>query len=220
LSTLAKTRKSERTREAILASALGLFRRRGFDRTTMRDVAEAAGVALGAAYYYFPSKEALVLAYYAKTQDEHSRRARAATAAASDLRGRVGAVVHTKLDVLARDRKLLGAIFKSVGDPEDPLSVFGEASKDVRDESMRLFDEALEGAQLDEPTRVLAARAMWALHMGVLLYFLHDPSPRQTQTRELADGALDLAVQVVAAAPMMGEMLAPAFQILARAGLI
>jgi AcrR family transcriptional regulator len=214
------TGKSEKTKEKILASALSLFRRKGFDRTTMRDVAKASGLALGAAYYYFPSKESLVLAYYHRTQDEHSRRAREAMQRAPDLRARVGAVFFTKLEILKRDRKLLGAIFKSVGDPEDPLSVFGEAAKDVRDESIRLFDEALEGTELDPTTRAVAARAFWSLHMGALLYYLHDRSPDQEKTRELVNGALDLAVQLVAAAPMMGGMLAPVADLLGRAGLL
>src|SRR5260370_4033731 len=58
------TRKAEETRARILSEALTLFRERGFDQTTMRDIARAAGVAIGAAYYYFESKEALVMAFY------------------------------------------------------------------------------------------------------------------------------------------------------------
>ena len=54
---------SEQTRRQVLDTALALFRKRGFEQTTMRDVAEAAGLSLGAAYYYFKSKEALVGAY-------------------------------------------------------------------------------------------------------------------------------------------------------------
>jgi len=214
------TAKSEKTKETILTSALALFRRRGFEKTTMRDVARAADVDLGAAYYYFPSKESLVVAYYHRTQEEHSRRAREAMAQAEDLRGKIGAVFKTKLEVLQKDRKVLGAIFKSVADPEDPMSLFGSAAKEVRDESIRLFDEALDGADLDPPTRALAARAFWSLHMGVLLYFLHDRSPRQEKTRELTDGALDLAVPLLAAAPMLSGVLAPLAGVLARAGLL
>ena len=52
------TAKGEQTRTAIFETALELFRDRGFDRTTMQDIAVAAGVAKSAAYYYFPSKEA------------------------------------------------------------------------------------------------------------------------------------------------------------------
>ena len=212
--------KSAHTREVILARALALFRRRGFEKTTMRDVAKAADVALGAAYYYFPSKEALVLAYYTTTQAEHTELARRAMTGMTDLRARLGAVVHTKLDVLARDRKLLGVLFKSVGDPTDPLSIFGEASKQVRDDSIAIFDDALEGSGLDASTRALTARAIWSLHMGLLLYFLHDKSPKQTKTRELADGALDVAAPLIRAAPMMTDLLTPIAAVLGRAGLL
>ncbi len=109
--------------ERILEIALRLFRRRGFERTTMRDIAEAAGLSLGAAYYYYPSKEALVLAYYERQQAESEAMA-AAVASTSDVRARLGAVIHGRLEQLARDRKLLGALFHSVGDPASPVSPF------------------------------------------------------------------------------------------------
>ena len=62
--------KAEGTRERIVDAALELFREKGFDETTMRDIAAAAGVATGAAYYYFRSKEELVMAFYARTAQE------------------------------------------------------------------------------------------------------------------------------------------------------
>src|SRR5215467_16045990 len=91
---------SEETRRQILETALGLFRERGLDATTMRDVAAAAGLSLGATYYYFKSKEAIVGAYYTYVQQEHQARARAAFAASADLRDRLRAALHTKIDIL------------------------------------------------------------------------------------------------------------------------
>src|SRR5207302_686077 len=119
------TKKSEATREKILEAALRLFRKRGFERTTMRDIASAAGVAVGAAYYYFRSKDAVVLAYYARTQDAHTALAREAMKRAASVDGRLRAVLHTKIDTIERDRKLLSALFRSIGDPSSELSVFG-----------------------------------------------------------------------------------------------
>ena len=66
--------KGETTRDHVLGTALNLFRRKGFDATTMRDIAEAADLSLGAAYHYFASKDDLVLAYYEGMQAEHERR--------------------------------------------------------------------------------------------------------------------------------------------------
>lgn len=212
--------KSEATRAKILGCALALFRKRGFDRTTMRDVAESAGVALGGAYYYFPSKDALVLAYYQETQAAHSTRARAAMKAARGLRERLGAVFHTKLDVLQKDRKLLGAIFRSVGDPQDPLSLFGSQAADVRSESFALFDEALEGSDIAPEMRSLVTMALWGLHMGILLYFMHDASPKQAKTRRLVDGGLDQVVMLLSIAPMLGPLTQPLAALLEDADLL
>ena len=64
------TPKSEATRRRILAAALSVFRERGFDAATMREIAAAAGMAVGAAYYHFDSKDALVMAFYEQAAQE------------------------------------------------------------------------------------------------------------------------------------------------------
>src|SRR5215813_4796935 len=96
------------TRERILDAALTLFRRKGFDGATMRDVARAAGLSLGAAYYYFESKEALVLAYYQRVQDLHEQLVAAALEGVPRLEDRLERVFSLKLDLIAPDRRFLG----------------------------------------------------------------------------------------------------------------
>mgnify|MGYP006302398759 FL=1 len=47
-------------REAqLLGIARRLFARKGFDATSLRDIAEAAQITKAALYYYFPNKDAL-----------------------------------------------------------------------------------------------------------------------------------------------------------------
>src|SRR5262249_40614611 len=100
------TEKGELTRNLILHHALLLFRESGIDATTMRDIASAADVALGATYYYFPSKEAIILAYYDQVQSEHMRLVQEALAGPKqDLKERLRMVMHTKVDILREDRK-------------------------------------------------------------------------------------------------------------------
>lgn len=50
------------TREQILEVASRLFLDRGFDKTSLREVAEGVGVTKAALYYHFPSKEDLLAA--------------------------------------------------------------------------------------------------------------------------------------------------------------
>jgi AcrR family transcriptional regulator len=189
-----KLSRSESTAEQILDTAIGLFRKNGFDETTMREVAREAGVALGLAYHYFPGKEALVMAYYERVQREHRIVAREKLAHTRSLRDRLAMLLQTKLDILKDDRKLLGALFRYTGSPEHPLSFLGKATAPLRADCMSLFAEAFEPERLPEDLRELLPLAMWALHMGVLLYFLYDSSPNLKRTRKLVDGSVALAV--------------------------
>src|SRR5271170_6557780 len=117
------TGKGALTRRTIFDNALQLFRDNGLEATTMRDVAAKAGVALGAAYYYFPSKEAIIQSYYEIVQEEHTRRVRDALASRKmDLKQRIQLAMRSKLDIVENDRELLGLVFRYSGEPENPLS--------------------------------------------------------------------------------------------------
>jgi AcrR family transcriptional regulator len=195
--------KSTETRASILSHAIRRFREKGFDATTMRDVAEAADVAIGAAYYYFPGKEAMVQAYYDDVQAEHARRVESALAGRKlDLEERLRIAFHTKFDILAQDRKLLGALFRYSADPDHPLSVFGRASGPVREASMKVFAAAIGDEKLPDDIRAALPVALWAAHMGILLYFIHDGSTDQARTRKLIDGVTRLIVRVLGVAKL------------------
>src|ERR1700735_4654519 len=90
------TDKGEQTRRHILQCALELFREKGFDATTMQDVATRADVAKGATYYYFSSKEAIIQAYYEAVQAEQERICAEVFAGSGSLKARLRAAMHTK----------------------------------------------------------------------------------------------------------------------------
>ena len=69
-----RERKKQRTREAIVAAALQLFEERGFDQTTIADIAEAADIAPRTFFGYFPSKEDVVFADFPETVEALSAR--------------------------------------------------------------------------------------------------------------------------------------------------
>jgi AcrR family transcriptional regulator len=213
---------SEATRRQILETALALFRERGFEETTMRDVAARVGVSLGAAYYYFPSKEAIVGAYYDHVQQEHATRCREAFGRAGTLRDRLRAALHTKVDIMQGDRRLLRALFRYGGDPEHPLSWFGPATRPHRELSIALFAESLAAERLPADVRDVAPTLLWALHMGVLLFFVHDASPEQRRTRRLIDAVVDLAIDLrrIVTSPLLRPLRRRAIGVLADAGLL
>jgi AcrR family transcriptional regulator len=194
------TPKGEATRQRALEAALALFRRKGFEATTMRDIAKAAGLSLGAAYHYFPSKDAFVMAYYSWTQEEHERRARKETPEGADLATRLRVLLRTKLDLLARDRKILAALFRNIGEPAHPLSVFSRQTAAIRRRSIALFEGAF--ATLPPALRRPAGLFTWLAHLALILFFIHDRSRGQARTRGLGDELAAMA----AGAPMLLAM--------------
>ncbi len=54
------TKSAGRTREKIVAAAMELFAKKGFDRTTVDEIVARAGVAKGTFYLYFKSKDDLI----------------------------------------------------------------------------------------------------------------------------------------------------------------
>jgi AcrR family transcriptional regulator len=196
------TGKGEETRAAIYETALRLFREKGFDATTMRDIAAGAGVAAGAAYYYFPGKESIIHAYYERVQADHDAEVTRQLEAAprSDLRQRLRIAFHSKLDILQNDRRLLGIVFRYSGEPGHPLSCLGPSTSHLRRGSIEVFGRALAGQSLPPDLAQLLPVALWALHMGVLILFIYDGSARQQRTRMLVEGAIDLAVRLLALA--------------------
>lgn len=213
---------SEETRRQILDTALALFRERGFDATTIRDIATGAGLSLGATYYYFHSKEALVGAYYDYVQNEHAARARAAFERGGRLKERLRAALHTKIDIMQDDRRLLRALFRYGGDPDHRLSWFGAATRSQRLCSIAVFEEALAGERLPDDIRDAAPVLLWTLHMGVLLYFLYDDSPSQRRTRKLIDAAVDFTIGAkrIVTLPLLRPVRRRVIGILRDAGLL
>lgn len=59
-----RSRPAVSTRDKLIAVSLALFNERGPDRVTTAQIAEAAGVNEGNLYYYFKTKQALILAIF------------------------------------------------------------------------------------------------------------------------------------------------------------
>ena len=196
------TDKGEQTRSLIFSKALELFREHGFDATTMQGIASHAGVAKGAAYYYFPSKEALIQAYYETVQTEQERLCADFFAANKVLKSRLRLALISKLDLAKNDRNLLGVVFRYTGEPQHPLSCLGPGTAAIRQRSADVFRDAIAPEKLPEDLRVLLPIALWALQMGLLVMFLYDSSPEQQRTRRMADGALNLTLKLLGLAKL------------------
>jgi AcrR family transcriptional regulator len=183
------------TRRRLYETAVRLIAERGWQATTLRDVAGEAGVSVGLLYRYFPSKRAIVLALYDQLSAEYA--ARAEQMPAGRWRDRFICALTTSLDVLRPHRGTLASLVPVlVGDPDDGL--FSPATAFSRLRVQGAFVAAVEGAS-DRPRGQVApalGRLLYLLHLQILLWWLLDKSPGQRATAalvRLVERALPLA---------------------------
>ena len=194
-----KTRKGEQTRAQILDTALRLFRERGYEETTMRAVAEEAGVSLGNAYYYFKSKEHLIQAFYERTHHEHLAASRELLARERGLRERFLGVMRAKLDTIMPYHQFAGILFKTAADPKSPLNPFSDESLPVRQQATELFAEVVTGSETRLTAELTAElpNLLWVYHMGIVLYWIHDTSPGREKSYRLMERSVKLVLRLV-----------------------
>ena len=186
----ALTPKARRTRERILETALALFADRGYEATTMRDVAWEAGASLGLAYRYFASKEEFALALYLRLAEESEEWARDELAGGT-VAERFEAAMLAKLDQVSPHRGPLAALLARALDPNSRLSALGEGTAAVREKMGGVFLEVVRGAS-DTPAEKQAMQlgnVLYALHLAIILYWFHDRTPESRATRELVGSA-------------------------------
>lgn len=193
------TPKAEETRRRIYDAALELFRDKGFEQTTMRDIAKKSGVALGAAYYYFSSKEAIVLAFYDQMQEEGHQATLDEIGRHKKLRDRIRVIVVTRFELLEPNLKFLGALFKHAPDSEDPLSPFSKETQGIRDKAVELFRTALEGGDIKVPADISPhlPRLLWLYQLGLILFWIYDRSAGRKATGQLMEKSLGLVTNLI-----------------------
>jgi AcrR family transcriptional regulator len=161
-----------------------MIAQRGYEATTLRDIAGAADVSVGLVYRYFPSKQAIIIAFYEELTADYSRRA--AAMEAGRWRERFIFALNTSLHVLHPHRVALRALSPVlVGDPDE--GVFAAGSAFSRQRVQQVFEQAVAGAS-DAPKPPLAealGRLLYLIHLAVLLWWLLDRSPKQRATTAL-----------------------------------
>ena len=177
------------TRSRIQAVALELFAERGYDATSLREIAERLGVTKAALYYHFKSKEDIVRSLfedYAREVDELIEWGSQQPRTAATRRG----LLDRYLDIVVRR----SGIFRFLENTPAALRNFeSEGTKEVFRERMRaLIDLTREpGAPLRE--RMRASLAFTAVHVG-WLFFQDEPVGKDELRGVVYDIACDLAL--------------------------
>ncbi|MFL6174526.1 MAG: TetR/AcrR family transcriptional regulator [Marmoricola sp.] len=108
----ASTPESPSRRDELLAIAGGLFAERGFKNTTVRDIADAAGILSGSLYHHFDSKESMVDELLDTFQTELWKSYDAIEASDLTPRAKLEAVVRASFEAIGEHRNEV-AIFQT-----------------------------------------------------------------------------------------------------------
>lgn len=176
-----------------------IFRRDGYDKTTMRAVAKEAGVSLGNAYYYFASKEHLVQAFYFETQAQHEAACEEVLRTRQGFADRFVGVMEAWLDVAEPSHAFATQFFKNAADPDSPLSPFSPESAPARSAAVGIWARMVDGADVKVSAELRAElpELLWLMQMGVVLFWVYDRSPGQERSRALVRRAAPLVERLL-----------------------
>jgi AcrR family transcriptional regulator len=172
----------------------------------MRAIAAEAGVSVGNAYYYFASKEALVQAYYDRSQTEHEAACRELLAVERSLEARLGGVLRAWVRVSEPYHEFAVKFFKHAAEPSNPLSPFSAESTPARESSIAIYRQVVEGSadRMDAELRGELPELLWLMSMGVVLYWVHDTSADCARTHRLIDATVPLVGRLVGLSHLPG----------------
>lgn len=90
-------------RDRLLKEAAKLFMEYGYERTTMRTIANATGIKLGSIAYYFKGKEDILFATMNAVIESGEKRALAALQASDDVKVKLRSLIEVELDSFLND---------------------------------------------------------------------------------------------------------------------
>ncbi|WP_163506101.1 TetR/AcrR family transcriptional regulator [Fodinicola acaciae] len=190
-------------REDLLAGALTCLKDKGWARTTVRDIAAAAGVNHAAIGYHFGSRDALMTQAFMQAIEEWGEEVEAAVRASTDKdatpREQYEAFWRTAIASFRTNPKLwLATVEASIEAQHNPRIA------EIIQEGMREGRSGLAAGLLGKPEESLDAEAkrtvgavQMALMSGILIQWLFDP--------DSAPSGADIATGVTALAAHIGD---------------
>ena len=196
-----REKNKKQTKERILSAALELFKKKGLDGTTTKDISKKAGIAEGTLFNYFKTKEDLALFFFQKeTADLIKWFCADARLQKAPLPEKLFAIIHRQLEYIEPYEDFIGAVFSRSLQPTSTLSPLSFESQELRLKYLRFIREILADAEeQNEVPRVgdLGAYAVGLFYLGIVAFWLQDGSRGKQKTLAVLDRALNIGTQVL-----------------------
>jgi AcrR family transcriptional regulator len=198
---ISKDKKAE-NRRTIIEAAATLMGEKGFKAATMRQIARSAGLGEATIYNYFPTKEAILYAFYEDHMLACIDQLKAVPQFETfSLQEQLQTLINTSLELYLPHREFVGQTFR--------LALLG-ASRDwshvkpIRKAFLSAIQDILAAAEEvgEIPAQVfqdLLGQFFMDAYIGVVLYWLRDRSDGFENTTVLTDRGLDLCCALLKA---------------------
>ncbi|HTA30313.1 MAG TPA: TetR/AcrR family transcriptional regulator [Candidatus Cybelea sp.] len=194
-----REKNKEATKQRILKAALELFKERGLERTTTREISKRSGIAEGTLFNYFKTKEDLALYFFQKETEDLIQWYRSnARLKKAPLAEKLFAIIHRQLEYIEPYEDFIGAVFCRSLQPSSSLSPLSFESQELRLKYLRFIREILAEAEEKEeipPVGCLGACAVGLFYIGIVTHWLHDVSRGKQKTLAVLDRALNFGTR-------------------------
>jgi AcrR family transcriptional regulator len=196
-----RERNKEETKRRILKAALELFKEKGLDGTTTKEISKRSGIAEGTLFNYFKTKEDLALYFFQKETEDLVKWFRGnARLKNAPLPEKLFGIIHRQLEYLEPYEDFIGAVFCRSLQPTSSLSPLSFESQELRLKYLRFIREILaEAEEKEEIPRLgsLGAYAVGLFYIGIVTHWLHDGSRGKQKTLALLDRALNFGTRIL-----------------------
>ncbi len=189
-------------RKKIIRAAVDAITKKGLKGATMKMIARKAGLGDATIYNYFPTKEAILYAYYEEQLDETVERLRSIPDFNEfSLQEQLQAFFETQLALFLPDREFVDTSFRGI---TFSLTHDYQNLKSIRNRFFRIisdmFEAAIEVGEIPDLVFLeLTYHFFWDYYVGLIFYWLRDRSSRFQDTTVLLDKSLDLAITFIKA---------------------
>ncbi len=179
------------TGQRILETAARLFCTSGWDSTTTRDIASAAGIATGTLFNYFSCKEAIAATLISDALVQAREEFECLPHDDLSLEEELFTFVWSGLKRLREYRKFLLPAAEIIFSPLAQFSPDrpGDA---IRVSHLETVERILARQGIASPVPVMTMQLYWTLYLGIFGYWAADASPQQEDTLAFLDQSLNL----------------------------
>ena len=192
--------KQEEIRRSIILTSVDMFSEKGFEHTTMKQIARRVGIGDATIYKYFSSKDKLIFAYYGlKAQESIEEFLAEEELDDYSLQEKLQLLIDIYLANLLPDREFVNDSLNMI--MRSPSVLFKDVTP-VREEFIGVIHDLLIEAETcgeiaQSPFTAMTARLANEYILAVLLYWIKDDTDEFSNTTQMVDMSLSLAVEIL-----------------------